>query len=38
MKSATARHLLVDSEELCLQLKERIASGEKFDITRKIHI
>ena len=30
MKSATARHLLVDSEELCLQLKERIANGEKF--------
>ena len=24
MKSATARHLLVDSEELCLELKERI--------------
>ena len=28
MKSATARHLLVDSEELCLELKNRIASGE----------
>ena len=23
MKSATARHLLVDSEELCLQLKRK---------------
>ena len=31
MKSATARHLLVESEELCLQLKDRIASGEKFE-------
>ena len=31
MKSATARHLLVDSEELCLQLKEKIANGEKFE-------
>ena len=31
MKSATARHLLVDSEELCLQLKERISNGEKFE-------
>jgi len=31
MKSATARHLLVDSEELCLELKERIAKGEKFE-------
>ena len=26
MKSATARHLLVDSEELCLELKNRIAA------------
>jgi peptidyl-prolyl cis-trans isomerase C len=31
MKSATARHLLVDSEELCLELKNRISSGEKFE-------
>ena len=31
MKSATARHLLVDSEELCLDLKNRIANGEKFE-------
>lgn len=36
MKSATARHLLVDNEELCLQLKERIANGEKFaDIAKE---
>jgi len=31
MKSATARHLLVESEELCVELKERIANGEKFE-------
>ena len=31
MKSATARHLLVDSEELCSELKNRIVSGEKFE-------
>nr|WP_188353758.1 peptidylprolyl isomerase [Malaciobacter pacificus] len=31
MKSATARHLLVESEDLCLELKERIANGEKFE-------
>ena len=31
MKSATTRHLLVDSEELCLELKNRIANGEKFE-------
>lgn len=31
MKSASARHLLVESEELCLELKEKIANGEKFE-------
>ena len=31
MASATARHLLVDSHELCVELKERIAKGEKFE-------
>lgn len=31
MKSATARHLLVETEELCLQLKQRISEGEKFE-------
>ncbi|MFA9374820.1 peptidylprolyl isomerase [Poseidonibacter sp.] len=37
MKSASARHLLVDSEELCLQLKEKIAAGEKFEDLAKAH-
>jgi peptidyl-prolyl cis-trans isomerase C len=36
MKSATARHLLVDSEELCLDLKKRISSGEKFDLVQMV--
>lgn len=30
MAMATARHLLVDSEELCNELKQRIANGEDF--------
>ncbi len=37
MKSASARHLLVDSEELCLELKEKIAAGEKFEDLAKAH-
>ena len=36
MTTATARHILVDSEEQCLQLKDRIANGEDFgDIARE---
>ena len=31
MKSATARHLLVDSEELCLELKDKSATVKKFE-------
>ena len=31
MKSASARHLLVESEELCNELKQRIADGEEFE-------
>lgn len=31
MKSATARHLLVETKELCLELKKRINDGEKFE-------
>ncbi len=35
MASATARHILVNTEEECLQLKERIEGGEDFgDIAR----
>jgi len=30
MATATARHLLVESEELCNELKTRIANGEDF--------
>ena len=30
MSLASARHILVDSEEECLNLKERINSGEDF--------
>ena len=36
MTTATARHILVDSEEQCLQLKDRITNGEDFgDIARE---
>ena len=36
MTTATARHILVDSEEQCLQLKDRIANGEDCgDIARE---
>ena len=36
MTTATARHILVDSEEQCLQLKDRIANGEDFgDIAKE---
>ena len=31
MKSATAKHLIVDSEELCLKKKKKIANGKKFE-------
>ncbi|MEK9827213.1 MAG: peptidylprolyl isomerase, partial [Rhodospirillales bacterium] len=30
MASAKARHILVDSEELCQELKDKIANGEDF--------
>jgi peptidyl-prolyl cis-trans isomerase C len=30
MPKATARHILVDSEELCTDLKQRIENGEDF--------
>ena len=31
MKSATAKHLIVDSEELFLKKKKKIANGKKFE-------
>lgn len=35
MAYATARHILVDTEELCNSLKERIDSGETFEAIAK---
>ena len=36
MTIATARHILVDTEEQCVQLKERIEAGEDFaDIAKE---
>ncbi|MCB1649588.1 MAG: peptidylprolyl isomerase [Gammaproteobacteria bacterium] len=32
MASATARHILVDTEAQCLELKQRIADGEDFAV------
>jgi len=31
MKSASARHLLVETEEQCLEIKQRIENGETFE-------
>lgn len=36
MSKATARHILVDSEEICLELKREIEQGAEFaDIARE---
>ena len=35
MATATARHILVDTEEQCLELKNRIAAGEEFGAIAK---
>lgn len=35
MPSATARHILVDSEEKCLELKEAIEAGSDFAVVAK---
>jgi peptidyl-prolyl cis-trans isomerase C len=36
MKQATARHILVDSETLCNELKTKIVGGENFgDVARE---
>ena len=37
MKSASARHILVESEEECNNLKQRIENGEKFEDLAKDH-
>ena len=35
--SASARHILVSTEQECQELKERINSGEKFEDIAKAH-
>jgi len=37
MAEASARHILVDTEEKCLQLKEKIQEGEDFAEIARIH-
>ena len=37
MSSASARHLLVDSEEKCLELKNKIEGGAKFEDVAREH-
>ena len=37
MAQATARHILVDSEELCEELKTKIADGEEFSDMAREH-
>ena len=37
MAEASARHILVDTEEQCLKLKESIANGEDFGDVAKKH-
>lgn len=37
MATATARHILVDSEELCIELKDKIAKGASFEDIAKEH-
>ncbi|WP_286234819.1 peptidylprolyl isomerase [Thalassotalea sediminis] len=37
MITATARHILVDNEELCKQLKSEIESGTDFETVAKQH-
>jgi peptidyl-prolyl cis-trans isomerase C len=37
MARASARHILVDTEELCLQLKKRVEEGEKFSDLAEQH-
>lgn len=37
MPTATARHILVDSENTCNDLKQRIADGEEFASVAQAH-
>ena len=37
MIRAAARHILVDTEELCIELKEKIIAGENFSDIAKNH-
>ena len=37
MLRASARHILVDTEEQCLTLKQQIAAGEDFTAVAKAH-
>ena len=37
MTEASARHILVETEEKCLQLKEKIQEGEDFAEIARIH-
>ena len=37
MTEASARHILVDTKEQCLQLKEKIQEGEDFAEIARIH-
>lgn len=37
MTRATARHILVESEALCNELKEKIVGGETFEAIAKQH-
>ena len=37
MATATARHILVDSEEICLELKQEIEAGSDFAEVAKKH-
>ena len=37
MAQATARHILVDTEEFCKELKTKIADGENFEELARAH-
>ncbi len=37
MAQASARHILVENEEICQELKEKIVEGEDFSLVAKEH-